>query len=354
MLFTDWLRLLGRHGFRIHPQRLGVAVGATIVSTFNSKMRLAQLALLGHQIKKTPLAADPIFILGHWRSGTTYLHELLSLDERFNSPTTYQCFAANHFLLTESIITKLFWFLIPSRRPMDNMQAGWHAPQEDEFALCSLGVPSPYLRIAFPNDDGNEYLEYLDMQDVPAEDLDQWKVALTTFLQSLTKHCDKRLTLKSPTHTGRVRMLCEMFPNAKFIHIARDPYDVVPSTMRLWKSLEYVQALQSPNDDHLPDYIFRAYRRMYDGYFSFRDQLPKDRLIEVKYESLVEDGVGVMQRIYEQLELGEFDSMQKPLTENLESRKDYKKNQHTLDAELVSQINEHWHDYFQHFDYPQQ
>ena len=128
----------------------------------------------------------------------------------------------------------------------------------------------------------------------------------------------------------------------------------MPSTMRLWKSLEYVQALQSPNDDHLPDYIFRAYRRMYDGYFSFRDQLPKDRLIEVKYESLVEDGVGVMQRIYEQLELGEFDSMQKPLTENLESRKDYKKNKHTLDAELVGQINEHWHDYFQHFDYPKQ
>jgi len=354
MLFTDWLRLLGRHGFRIHPQRLGVAFGATIAASFNSKMRLAQLALLGHQIKKTPLAADPVFILGHWRSGTTYLHELLSLDERFNSPTTYQCFAAHHFLLTESVITKLFWFLIPSRRPMDNMQAGWHEPQEDEFALCAMGVPSPYLRIAFPNNKGNEYLEYLDMRNVSPADLDDWKSALTTFLQSLTKNCPKRLILKSPTHTGRVRMLAEMFPNAKFIHIARSPYDVVPSTVRLWKSLEYVQALQSPNCDHLPDYIYRAYRRMYDGYFSFREELEKDRLIEVKYESLVEDGEGVIRQIYEQLELGDFESIQKPLAANLESRKDYKKNKHTLDAELVSQINDHWHDYFEYFDYPLQ
>lgn len=354
MLFTDWLRLLGRHGFRVHPQRLGVALGATFTSSFNSKMRLAQLALLGHQIKKTPLAADPIFILGHWRSGTTYLHELLSLDQRFNSPTTYQCFAANHFLLTESVVTKLFWFLIPSHRPMDNMQAGWHEPQEDEFALCAMGVPSPYLRLAFPNNDGNEYLEYLDMQNIAPIDLDEWKVALTAFLQSLTKHCDKRLVLKSPTHTGRVRMLAEMFPNAKFIHIARNPYDVVPSTVRLWKSLEYVQALQAPGAEHLPDYIFRAYRRMYDGYFSFRDQLPKNQLIEVQYESLVEDGPTVFKQIYEQLELGSFESIQKPLTANLEMRKDYKKNTHSLNATLVGQINEHWHDYFEHFDYPLQ
>ena len=34
---------------------------------------------------------------------------------------------------------------------MDNMTAGWDCPQEDEFALCNMGLRSPYLTIAFPN-----------------------------------------------------------------------------------------------------------------------------------------------------------------------------------------------------------
>lgn len=353
MLFTDWLKLLARNGFRVHPSRLGIAAGATVTAAFNSKMRLAQLALQGHQIQKTTLTEDPVFILGHWRSGTTYLQELLAVDERFNSPTTYQCFAANHFLLTESVITRLFWFLLPSQRPMDNMRAGWHEPQEDEFALCSMGLPSPYLRMAFPNSNENEYLEYLDMQISPTA-LSEWKKGLSTFLQTLTKQKRKRAVLKSPTHTGRVAILAEMFPNAKFIHIARNPYDVVPSTLRLWKSLEYVQALQAPNYEHLPDYVYRAYRRMYDGYFQFREQLGPERLIEVDYESLVENGLGVMEQIYTQLDLGDFETVRHPLSVNLEARKGYKKNQHQLDQTLVSQINENWHDYFEHFNYPMQ
>lgn len=350
MLFTDWLRLLARHRFRVHPSRWGIAVGATATAVFNSKMRMMQLALQGHQIQKTELADDPIFILGHWRSGTTYLHELLSLDERFNSPTTYQCFAANHFLITETLITRLFWFLLPSRRPMDNMQAGWHEPQEDEFALCSMGMPSPYLRMAFPNDKDNEYLEYLDMRLGPA-DLAEWKKGLFTFLRTLSKQKPKRIILKSPTHTGRIGMLAEMFPRAKFIHIARNPYDVVPSTIRLWKSLEYVQALQTPNYKYLPDYIFRAYRRMYDGYFQAREQLGSDRLFEIRYESLVEDTPNVIEKIYDRFDMGDFDSIRPLLMKNLEARKNYQKNKHELDKTLVTQINEHWHDYFTNFGY---
>ncbi len=141
-----------------------------------------------------------MFILGHWRSGTTYLHELLTCDERFATPTTYQCFAANHFLLTGPWIPRLFWFLVPSRRPMDNVQVGWQAPQEDEFALCSLGTPSPYLRIAFPNDEV-DYLKYLDMQDVDPSTLEAWQTTLRSFLRDMTFATGRQLALKSPdTH----------------------------------------------------------------------------------------------------------------------------------------------------------
>ena len=349
MLLTDWLKLIARHGFRVHPSRWGIAIGASITAAFNSKMRIAQLALFGHQLKKNALPEDPIFILGHWRSGTTFLHELLALDQRFLTPTTYQCFAANHFVLTEAVITRLLWFLIPSRRPMDNMAAGWHEPQEDEFGLCAKGVPSPYLRIAFPNDD-QEYLDYLDMQLSPSE-VSAWKDGFSSFLKSLAIRGQRRMVLKSPTHTGRLELLADMFPRAKFIHIARNPYDVVPSTIRLWKSLEYVQSLQMPRYQHLPDYVFRAYRRMYDGYFQSRDRIEPDRLMEITYESLVDDPPKVMAQLYQQLELGDFETVRDRLMDNLETRKNYQKNKHELDAALITQINDHWADYFEQFGY---
>lgn len=350
MLVSDWLKLVMRHRARIHPLRWGLAIGVSFATLFNSKMRLAQLALYGHRISKTPVPDDPIFILGHWRSGTTFLHELMSIDDRFTTPTTFQCFCANHFLLTQAWLTRLLWFLLPSRRPMDNVAAGWHAPQEDEFALCSMGVPSPYLRMAFPND-SIEDLEYLDMDGLGPVQLDEWKSAFVEFLRRMSVGHSKRIVLKSPTHTGRIRLLSQMFPNAKFIHIARDPYDVVPSTLRLWKSLDDVQGLQIPHYKGLESYVHRAYARMYGGYRSFRASLQEHQIIDIRYESLVEDSCGVMQQIYDQLQLGNFDVVRPELERTLQAKRDYKKNVHQLDQELVASINHHWREYFEDYGY---
>ena len=89
-------------------------------------------------------------MIGHWRSGTTLLHELLVRDPRHTYPDTYACFAPNHFLVSGWWMKPCLKVLLPSQRPIDNMPAGWDHPQEDEFALCNMGVPSPYLTIIFP------------------------------------------------------------------------------------------------------------------------------------------------------------------------------------------------------------
>lgn len=353
MLLTDWLLLLARHRFRVHPFRWPLAAGITFATSFNSKMRIAQQALMGHRISKTPVPTDPIFILGHWRSGTTYLHELLSVDERFASPTTYQCFAANHFLLTESVVTRLLWFLIPSKRPMDNVAAGWHEPQEDEFALCSMGVDSPYLRMAFPNEeDQSTRLNYLDMKGLTPDEMYSWQTSLYDFLRCLAvRHGDKRLILKSPTHTGRLKLLAKMFPEAKFIHIARNPYDVVPSTMRLWKSLDFVQGLQIPKHVDLEANIHQSYERMYGGYEQARADIAPERIVEIRYEDLVERGCELLESVYQHLGLGDFELVRSKLESTFEKKKDYRKNKHTLPPALVHAINERWGNYFKRYDY---
>ena len=157
-----WLRLLWRGRFAVHWTCWHIALVITLVSSWHTAMRLIQEAFYGHRIRRTVLRHPPIFILGHWRTGTTLLHELMVQDERHAFPTTYQCMDPNHFLLTEGFSRFWLHWLMPTRRPMDNMAAGFDRPQEDEFALCMLGELSPYLTIAFPNQ-GPQYADYLDL-----------------------------------------------------------------------------------------------------------------------------------------------------------------------------------------------
>ena len=67
----------------------------------------------------------------------------------------------------------------------DNMKAGFDRPQEDEFALCMMGQPSPYLTIAFPNRPPQSG-EYLDLEGIPPRALASWKRAFFGLLQKLT------------------------------------------------------------------------------------------------------------------------------------------------------------------------
>src|SRR5438067_1530716 len=91
-----WWRLCAAHGFRIHPIRWPMAFLIGLITPFNSVMGAVQRMRYGRQIDEAPIKEPPVFIIGHWRSGTTYLHELMHLDERFVSPTPYQCFAPHH------------------------------------------------------------------------------------------------------------------------------------------------------------------------------------------------------------------------------------------------------------------
>lgn len=350
MRFGDWAKLVARHNFRIHPLRWPMAFLITPCSLFNSVMARIQTARHGKKIEATELEQPPIFIIGHWRSGTTHLHELMVLDERFGFPTTYECMAPHHYLLTEWFFRSYANFLLPKQRPMDNMAAGWKHPQEDEFALCNLGVPSIYTRIAFPNEPP-EYINTLDIRDLPATERKRWGEALYRFVKTLTYDKQRRIVLKSPPHTGRVEELARLFPGAKFIHIARSPYSVFPSTRRLWPSLDEVQGLQFPKNKDLNEFIFDAYERMYRGYFAQRGTLDPKNLYEIRYEDLVRDPVGEVERIYQVLELGDFEPVRDKLTAYIHAQKDYVKNEHSLDPALAAEIRRRWSEYFERFGY---
>ena len=351
MRFTDWLRLLRRHRFRVHPLRLGLATTVTLTTIVNSQLAALTRAVFGRRIRQTELVAAPIFIVGHWRSGTTYLHELMACDARFATPTTYQCFAASHFLLTQAWIPRLAWFLLPSQRPMDNVRNGWHMPQEDEFALCALGLPSPYLRIAFPNE-AQRHFEFLDLQDIAPQERSRWETGLRHFLRSLTVATGKQLVLKSPTHTARLEVLARLFPNARFVHITRDPSAVFPSTINLWRVLDEAQSLQRPHHRTLEEYVCEAFTRMYRAFESQRARIAPEQVCDIRYEDLVKDPLATMRQVYTHLDLGGFDDVEPALRELTQAQRDYRTNTFDLSPTIQTLIREHCRDYAEKYGYP--
>jgi hypothetical protein len=351
--FFAWLRLLARNRFAIEGPYLYIAVIVTFVSFCHTLLRLVQTALYGGRVRRTPLLEAPLFIVGHWRTGTTLLHELLILDERHTFPTTYECLEPNHFLLTEDVLTRLLPFFMPSRRPMDNMAAGWDRPQEDEFALCMLGQPSPYLSIAFPNRPPLDQ-EALDLDGLTPRARRSWKRAFVRFLQQLTFRRPGRLVLKSPTHSCRIRHLLEMFPEARFVHIVRDPYVVFPSTVNLWKSLYETHGLQRPTFAGLEEQVFRTCSHLYDQLEEGKRLVDPRRFHEMRYEDLVRDPAGAMRNLYEHLQLGGFDEVLPRLQSYLETMRDYQTNRYTLTPELRAEIGRRWGDIIRRYGYAQE
>ncbi len=340
--FFAWLRLILRNRLRIAPRSWYVAFIVTFVSIGHTLLRWAQNAWYGSRLDRAPISHAPLFIVGHWRTGTTLLHELLILDPRHTYPNTYQCLEPNHFLLTEEVFKRWFRFLMPSHRPMDNMPAGWDRPQEDEFALCMMGQPSPYLTVAFPNHPPQDP-EALDLDGLPPRARQAWKAAFLRFLRHLAFKDPRRLILKSPTHTCRIPTLLELFPDARFLHIVRDPRSVFPSTINLWKALYRSHGLQNPTFAGLEEQVFDTFTHFFARLDQTKHLLAPNRFQEIRYEDLIADPVGQMRLLYERLELGGFDEFLPRLKTYLDANAGYKTNRYpNLPPALRQEIERRW------------
>jgi hypothetical protein len=337
-----WARLLARNRFAVHRSKWHVAAAVSVVSVLHTALRLVQQAFYGRRVARTPVRLAPVFIVGHWRAGTTLLHELLIRDPRHASPTSYQCFAPCHFLLTGPWLPRLLGWMMPGRRPMDNMAAGWDRPQEDEFALCLLGQPSPYRRIAFPNrpaPGGGT----LDLRGLSPPERRRWKATYFRLIQELTfAYPGRRLVLKSPPHTARIPTLLELFPDARFVHIVRNPYAVYPSTLHLWRALYTAHGLQRPDWKGLDEFILETFVQMYERLEVARRLIPPGQFHELRYEDLVRDPVGRLAAIYRGLDLGDFERARPRVEAYLEGLKKYERNSYFLTAEERSAIARRW------------
>lgn len=349
MTLAMLLKALARNEFRVDTQYLGRLAQLVMMGVFNHVFAGCETLFNGRQIGSAIADHPPLFVLGHWRSGTTHLHNLLSRDQNFASPSAFQALFPHHFLFTQ-VAGPIFDLIAPPVRPMDNVEFGSDVPHEDEFALAAHCGVSPYMRLLFPVTQDKEF-SALDPRRLPEEALEKWKKSLILFVKKVHISEGRRIVLKSPPHMGRIGAILELFPDAQFVHIVRNPYDVYVSCRKLWRDSFTNTYLQAPSEELVEETILSWYEELFRLFERDRHLIPEGRLHEMKFEVLETDPVGTLQTMYERLDLPGFRDFHARLIPYLESIRDYKKNAYILDSASRKKVAECWKGTFERYGY---
>ncbi len=265
---------------------------------------------------------NAVVVLGYWRSGTTLLHELLCLDTRYTYPTTHACMNPHHFLLSEA--SALARGGASARRPMDEMEVRASSPQEDEFALLSLGARSPYEALVIPKI-LPDALKLTDPRDLSPADEKRWREVFLSFLAGVSARGQGRpMMLKSPTHGARVAILRELLPDARFVLILRDPVTNFESVVRMWRKMFETYAMGPIlSDDEIREAVIADRPQFEAKLAADTADLPQNRFTTLTYESLIANPTRLIEELYKRLELGDFEPVREALISETKRRSGY-------------------------------
>ena len=290
-----------------------------------------------------PLEHAPVFILGHWRSGTTFMHNVLSCDRHFGYNTTYQTVFPHLMMWGQPFFKKNMSWLMPDQRPTDNMELAVDLPQEEEFALTNM-MPYTYYNFWFLPQRMNEYADkYLLFDGITPEELKTFEEMFTKLIKiSLWNTHGTQFLSKNPPHTGRVKELVKMFPDAKFIYLIRNPYTVFESTRSFFTNTLRTLQLQDISDARLQENILSVYSKLYHKYEADKHLIPKGNLVEVRFEDYERHPFGMTVDIYRHLSLPGFDTARTAIQSYVDKLKGYQKNRYAYKPETVELVEQHW------------
>ncbi len=295
---------MARHG-GVRPSRLPLLAALVLVSA----LRIPGFGIERWKMRRLQTGASeplaPVFIVGHWRSGTTLLHNLLSLDAKFVTPTLFETLSPAEFTggVFMPLIRRLLASTLPSQRPMDTIPVSLDMPMEEDLALAALGAPSFFNCLYFP---GN--IDRVFKKNLMAPETDKWEIerqkSLLWFCRKIVSvHPGRRLLLKSPANSTRIRQLKALFPGAQFIHIHRKPEDVRSSTRRLYEKLLPAWSLQAYDTEDINRHIDTSYpgfmKRLLDGC----RHLPRGDLVTLSFGDLLNAPLDTVKNIYAGLSL---------------------------------------------------
>lgn len=271
-------------------------------------LRLLEIAIYERRIRNHEVNKAPIFIIGHWRSGTTHLQHLLSAGDQHTTSSVYQFLFSDTFILTENWLKKPLNYLCRlfrlkysfQRVPMD-----LDLPGELESAMCTMGSAYSYTwGHIFPKNFRYWFRRFALLKN--SSDAQHWLADYEYLIKKFSfASKGKRIVIKSPGDTSRTTEIIKRFPDAKFVYIHRDKEKVIESSRYFWSVILKQISFQYISNEEVERIIIDTYNDVINAYSENRG-LISDRLVEIKFDELLEDPTGVLQKTYNTLDLGEM------------------------------------------------
>ena len=340
--FINWLHLC-KDNNKVARKYIWRAVYITLMTILFSPVRILQKILFGWRITSTQIEQDPIFVIGHYRCGGTYLMNLMTQDPQWGFLSTTHALLPEMFLLGKPI-RNIFKLFLHEKRPMDNVMVSPESPEEPEHAIGNLIPYGFYQGFCFPD----RMMDYFRNSVLFEEDLSgkihqSWEMAYLVILKACTlSNNGKQLLIKNPPDTARIPSILKMFPNAKFIFLYRNPYVMYPSIKNFYNAYIVDWQLRDISAKELDENILMIYKMMMKRYQHDKQLIPKEHLIEVKFEDFEQYPLDEMKRIYSHLALSGFEDSIHGFLAYINSQKDYQKNHYSLSQTQLETIKQYW------------
>ena len=295
--------------------RLHVASLLGLTGLIAEPMAWLQSLVFERRLKQLQLPSDPVVVIGHWRSGTTYLHQLLSCDPTVVTARNSLTVAPQVALLLRPLLRWWLQITMTDQRPIDAVPWSADDPQEDEIGLARLTMDSHMAGLAFPQD----YLHHLGRCVI--HQTPEFERKLERFTRLTLLHQDDRtghLLIKNPAHSGRIPLLLTAFPKARFVFLRRDPIDSIRSLVQVKQRLGALVGLQPPLNERLQvEQTVAAYQQLMQAFEASRPNIPEGQLLEVNYKDLVHQPLETVQRLYQALGLSSWTCAERPIRERV-------------------------------------
>ena len=349
-----WAKLIIENRGIVRPY-WGRAAAILAISALASPLRVAEHLVYSRRVNKVVLDPPPLFILGFGRSGTTHLQNLITQDARFGYFSTYQGVASTFALIGHSWLKRLIEKGMASggkeqTRPMDNVKISMDSPQEEDLAVANESRMSFVHQLSFPRRSMSLLDKYVMLGTtvdggggLSPRELSRWE---RTYMGVVRKASllagGKPMLLRNTVNMARADHLLRLFPQAKFIHIVRNPYTVYPSLLHLYRTLLPLYQLDHYDWHEMERFLVEAYRQMMAKFLRDREGILRGRLAEVRYEDLERDPLGELERLYAELDLPDWRVCRPQVELYLRTLSSYRKNRFTMSQADIDRVTEHW------------
>ena len=349
--FSNFMKLLIQNRFKISPLLIPRAIYVAMMTALLSPFRWYEAIKFNKKLEDVDIPKT-LFIIGHFRSGTTFLHYLMGQDRNLAYVSTLETLAPEVFLGSERLFGEMVKKRLPNKRPMDDLEMHAGLPYEEEYAIANMGMQSFYHAWYFPKKWDYYFRKYVLFDGIDEREKQKWRNAYIRLLKKIAyKHDGKTILLKSPVNTGRIKELLEIFPDAKFLHIYRNPYRVYLSTWKLYKKILPIFSFQHIDMEELDTNILNFYRETYKKYLRERHMIPEGNLLEISYETFYTGPLKNLEVIYDELSIGDFREAEPYFRKFVEKYADYKPDSYEMKEEVREKVYREWKFAFDAFGY---